>query len=230
LAGRVERSLQSYGAVRHPRRWAQAQVNKRIAQATPPAEERPHGRRWRKAFPFKRRGGARGDAGGIAERAEGGLAGGHLAGGELAGGEMAEGGLAEGGLAEGGLAESGLAGGGLAEGETSGAAADEPELAPALVATAVAHRLVPKRSARRRSAHERPEAAPGGVARGGAPADATTPEAAEPGAPAGGEDVLARLLEQRPRGGDVRSPVMEDAFAVSQRRKRQLGFDSTPEQ
>jgi hypothetical protein len=224
LAGRVERSLQTYGAVRHPRRWAQAQINRRIAQATPPAEERPHGRRWRKAFPFKGRGRARGDAGGVAERAEGGLAGGQLAERELSGGELAEGGLAEGGLAE----------GGLAEGETSGAAADEPELAPALVATAAAGRLVPKRSARGRSAPERPEAAPGGLARDGVEQDATLPqvtgpEAVAPGAPTG-EDVLARLLEQRPRGDDARSPVMEDAFAVSQRRKRQLGFDSTPEQ
>jgi hypothetical protein len=93
---------------------------------------------------------------------------------------------------------------------------------------------VPKRSARGRSAPERPEAAPGGLARDGVEQDATLPqvtgpEAVAPGAPTG-EDVLARLLEQRPRGDDARSPVMEDAFAVSQRRKRQLGFDSTPEQ
>jgi hypothetical protein len=245
LAGRVERSLQTYGAVRHPRRWAHAQVNRRIAQATPPTEERPHSRRWRKAFPFKGRGRVRGGVAGLAERAEGGLAGGRMADGELAGGGMAEsglaesglaesglaeGGLAESGLAESGLAESGLAGGGLAEGETSGAAADEPELAPALVVTAAAHRLVPKRSDRRRSAPGRPETAPGAVAQGGAApggvaSEATAPEAAAPGAPAGGGgDVLMRLLEQRPRG-DVRSPVMEDAFAVSQRRKRQLGFE-----
>jgi hypothetical protein len=166
LVGRVERTLQAYGAVRHPRRWAQAQVNKRIAPAKPSAEERPHRRRQRKAFPFKGRGRARGR---VVDRAEG----------------ETSGAATLGGTAPGGVAP---------EGTAPEATATAPE------ATAAA-----------------PEAA--------------APEAAAPGAPAGGDgDVLARLLEQRPRGDDVRSPVMEDAFAVAQRRKRQLGFDSTPEQ
>jgi hypothetical protein len=38
----------------------------------------------------------------------------------------------------------------------------------------------------------------------------------------------ALLSPVRP-AGDVRSPVMEDAFAVVQRRKRQLGFDTKPD-
>jgi hypothetical protein len=230
LAGRVERSLQTYGAVRHPRRWAQAQVGKRIAQATPPAEERPHSRRRRKAFPFKgRRGGGGGDeaAGGVAERAEGGRAAGQLAEGGLAGVELAEGGLTE---------------GALTGGEGSVAATEEseaPELAPAIATTAlVAHELTPKRSPRRRSAPESKGAAGAPAAGGGSRVGAAvrlgrdTAQAAldesrgeGPGAAAGdGSDALVRLTEQRPRE-DVRSPVMEDAFAVSQRRKRQLGFE-----
>jgi hypothetical protein len=39
----------------------------------------------------------------------------------------------------------------------------------------------------------------------------------------------ALLSPVRP-SGDVRSPVMEDMLAVAQRRKRQLGFDTKPEQ
>lgn len=40
MGGQVERSLQIYGAVRHPRLWARAQVNRRIAPLPPPGEEK----------------------------------------------------------------------------------------------------------------------------------------------------------------------------------------------
>jgi hypothetical protein len=40
LVRRAERSLQAYGAIRHPRRWAQARLTARLAPERPPGEER----------------------------------------------------------------------------------------------------------------------------------------------------------------------------------------------
>lgn len=53
--GRLAHSLQTYGAIRHPKRWAQAQGNARIAPAGPKGDEDAGGSRLKLPLPGARR-------------------------------------------------------------------------------------------------------------------------------------------------------------------------------
>jgi hypothetical protein len=249
LVRRAERALQAYGAIRHPRRWAEAQVSAKIAQAPPREEglerkkgeadgaERPD--RAKESGDAKQQGGGAG--GGEARAPDGGPG---STGPAAPAGERPRRPDPGAGRVERGPSSG--TGGGSSDSETStprerrrpggdSAAPDGSAEQPGPVAGGG------RRTQRAPGAATAPDAVPARRSPGtvrvpparvppvsARPARGTpAPRAPLPDGRAPGERTARAPREQEARAqGEPRSRVMEDAFAVAQRRKRQLGFDS----
>jgi hypothetical protein len=214
----LERSLQTYGAIRHPARWTRARTSARLAPDDPRVDRPPDGARVPPARDERPREGE-------SEWVEGERRGGEWRGREWRGGEWGNG-----------------------EGRGGELPKEQPIESPAppgvekRSAKQTAERaLEPTRSAgdHRKPAAERDGGSPGGPPRAAArrqPGGASA--VAPPPPPAAGDSELAAtplpLVATRPKpptGRDLdRSPIMRDAFAVAERRKRQLGFASAADE
>lgn len=158
----AEGALQTYGAMRHPARWVEAQVGARIAQRRPREEASAGGRQRQRGLAALARRSIRLTPTRVRSRTV--------------------------------------------------------RTAPG-VAGADGHAVWPEAEVADRPRRREAETTPAPPQAAGVAARASVSQPAPAGAPA-----APPIVPPRP-GGEERSPVMEDALAVAQRRKRQLGYD-----
>jgi hypothetical protein len=216
--GRVERTLQTYATIRHPKRWTTARMSSRLAPAEPRIEQDDGERSRRKA--------EGGDEDRRSPSAELTGADGQVSPPALAGKDEAS--RAEGkrrGDPAGEAASSEEGGEELKASKGDGhfgrvLAQRAPSPSEAATRTGDSSSQPPAQPRESRPARSTPD-----DARPGEASETVRPGALEPSGTADSPapDVIA---EHRGRAAPAaRSRIMEDAFAVAERRKRQLGFE-----